>query len=552
MGREDVAGDVFRVPGSEERIYDYACGILIAGLLLLVALTFRDYGISNDEEVQHRYGELIVAYYSSGFAERAVFDYKNLYLYGGLFDIAAVLLAKILPLDVYSLRHLLSAIVGVAGIGAAAAMARLVSGARAGLITALVLAACGPWFGAMFNHTKDIPFAAAMIGAVYFLMRASRNFPTPHWRDVIGFGLLLGAATGLRAMGFLLIGYAGIAVALAIPLAMPSIAWRSAHGIRTMTSFALRSGLRLIPAFALGYLIMIAAWPWAAQAPLNPLRAIFSFAHFHYEIRTIVAGDIYKMADVPWWYVPFYLAIKSPLLILAGATYAIAVAVWPGRERIDDKLRRRRIDTVFIAFTAIFPVLCEVAAEGPAFTGMRHFLFVMPPLAVLCGIGFDALLNTLQPWRWTKVVAAAVLAAAMAWNASLLVRLHPYEYMFYNPLVGGLQGAERRYEMDYWVNMMPEAVGALERYLNLGNETSPHVYTVGVCGEQFSFENYADKRLRASPGWLEADFYIAPTHMNCDKLVDGRVIAKIERLGVTIGVVKDRRGVTQKALGRAF
>jgi hypothetical protein len=314
--------------------------------------------------------------------------------------------------------------------------------------------------------------------------------------------------------------------------------------------FALRSGLRLLPAFALGYLIMIAAWPWAAQAPLNPLRAIFSFAHFHYEIRTIVAGDIYKMADVPWWYVPFYLAIKSPLLILTGAACAAAIALRSARNVAGD--RRRRLEIGFIFFVVMFPILCEVVTEGPAFTGMRHFLFVVPPLAVLSGVGFDSLIELLDQWRWARAAAVAALAAALTWNASLLVRLHPYEYMFYNPLVGGLQGAERRYEMDYWVNMMPEAVGALERYLNLRTEKSQRTYTVGVCGEHFSFENYADKRLRASGGWLEADFYIAPTHMNCDKLVDGRVIAKIERLGVTIGIVKDRRGVTQKALGRAF
>jgi hypothetical protein len=176
----------------------------------------------------------------------------------------------------------------------------------------------------------------------------------------------------------------------------------------------------------------------------------------------------------------------------------------------------------------------------------------MPPLAVLGGVGFDSLIESLRELRWVRGAAVAALVAALTWNASLLVRLHPYEYMFYNRLVGGLEGAERRYEMDYWVNMMPEAVDALEDYLNLRNEKSQRVYTVGVCGEKFSFDNYADKRLQASPGWLEADFYIAPTHMNCDKLVDGRVIAKIERLGVTIGVVKDRRGFTQKALGRAF
>ena len=57
---------------------------------------------------------------------------------------------------------------------------------------------------------------------------------------------------------------------------------------------------------------------------------------------------------------------------------------------------------------------------------------------------------------------------------------------------------------------------------------------------------------RCAPGWLEADFFIAPTQMNCDRLVDGRVIATIERFGVPIGVVKDRRGLTQKVLNQPF
>jgi hypothetical protein len=40
--------------------------------------------------------------------------------------------------------------------------------------------------------------------------------------------------------------------------------------------------------------------------------------------------------------------------------------------------------------------------------------------------------------------------------------------------------------------------------------------------------------------------------MNCDRLVDGRVIANIRRSGVLIGVVKDRRGLTQKVLNQPF
>ena len=48
----------------------------------------------------------------------------------------------------------------------------------------------------------------------------------------------------------------------------------------------------------------------------------------------------------------------------------------------------------------------------------------------------------------------------------ILVRLHPYEYLFYNSLVGGLEGASRRYVTDYWVNIMPAAVKDLETYLD--------------------------------------------------------------------------------------
>jgi hypothetical protein len=33
--------------------------------------------------------------------------------------------------------------------------------------------------------------------------------------------------------------------------------------------------------------------------------------------------------------------------------------------------------------------------------------------------------------------------------------------------------------------------------------------------------------------------------MNCDRILAGKVIAKVERMGVTIGVVKDRRRVRE-------
>ena len=66
-------------------------------------------------------------------------------------------------------------------------------------------------------------------------------------------------------------------------------------------------------------------------------------------------------------------------------------------------------------------------------------------------------------------------------------------------------------------------------------------YTVAVCGERLPFEKRADARLQWTRDWRHADFFIAPTHMNCDRALDGKVVATVERLGVLIGVVKDRR-----------
>jgi hypothetical protein len=522
---------------------DVASWLLIAALAVTALLVLRDYSISNDEEVQHRYGELIVAYYSSGFADRSLFSYKDLYLYGGLFDVVAVLLGRIVPIDIFTLRHLLCALAGIGGLIAAWATGRLIAGPRAGLLALATLAACGPWFGSMFNHTKDIPFAAAMIGATYFLLRASRDLPRPQLSHLLYFGLLLGAALGLRALGLLILFYLPIAIALHLP---PPVTMSAA------ARFMARAMLLFVPALAVGYLIMITAWPWAALGLFNPVRGLFAFAQFEYPIKTLLAGETYLMADVPRWYVPAYLAIKLPLVLLFGAVAGIVVAA--GFMQSRDQLPLQSREVAFIAFIALFPVACEVISKGPAFSGMRHFLFVVPPLAVLAGVGFERLLKLLEVRRRAFAAMAYVaLAAGLAWPASVMVRLHPYEYLFFNSIVGGLQGAAQRYDTDYWVNVMREMVVELETHLDREKTPLAQTYFVAVCGERLAFEKEAqarNARLRWATDNDPADFFIAPTHQSCDTAIDGNVIVRIERMGVPIGVVKDRRTITRPVVVR--
>jgi 4-amino-4-deoxy-L-arabinose transferase-like glycosyltransferase len=533
--------------------YDAVAALLFGVLVALVAFTFRDYAISNDEEVQQRYAELIVAYYQSGFVDQSVFQFRNLYLYGGLFDLVAVGLQNLLPLEPYAVRHLLTALTGVGGIAAVWATARAIGGSRAALLAALAIALCGTWYGAMFNHTKDIPFAAAMMGAVYCLLLIGRELPRPRWHLIVAFGVLCGCALGIRVLGALSVAYAGVVVLMYVPIGHGR-SWRDAF------AFIVGSGLRLLPALVLAYAIMIAAWPWAALAPLNPLRAMTAFADFHYQIKTFLDGHVYYMADVPRWYVPTYMAIKLTLLLLIGAALALAFAMLP-QGSAGEKQRPAGVQSLawrkefgLVALAAFFPLLCDVTAGGPAFSGMRHFLFTVPPIAVLAGLGLNGLLARLQVWR--PLVAAFALTLVLAdlgWNASTLYRLHPDEYLYFNPLVGGLAGATRRYDTDYWVNIMPEAVTDLEHFLDRTEggaaKTGPrHHYLVAVCGERLPFEKEADARLEWTRDSKRAEFFIAPTHMNCDRALEGKVIASIERMGVVIGVVKDRRAVINRSV----
>ncbi|MCU0838134.1 MAG: glycosyltransferase family 39 protein [Rhodospirillales bacterium] len=546
------------VRGEGRTWWDRGAWLLLCALMVLVILTFHHYGISNDEEVQHRYGEMLLDFYSSGFADDSAFHFKDLYYYGGLFDMAAILLDRLLPLEIWDTRHLLSALIGVLGIAAVWRLGRLLAGPRVGFIAALLLALTGAWYGGMFNHTKDIPFATAMAWSLYFLCRVLAELPRPSPRTVIGFGLALGCALGIR------VGAAVIVVPFAAGLTMWAIGCAGGT-LKDRANQLVAIGARLLPAAALAYVVMAISWPWAVLDPLNPWRALDHFSQLEFPIRTILAGQVMWITEVPATYLPIYLVIKLPLLMLVGllmATVYAGVRRWlPAQLRASSPEQRIGLMTCMLA--GAFPIAWFIIEDLPAYDGIRHFLFVVPPLAVLAAFGLARGLDMLAMASLRLAVAGATAAfLVIVLQAHVLARLHPYEYVDYNALVGGLAGAQRKYVMDYWANTVPEATRALVAQLRLERPATAFLYPykVWVCSERETFEAVAPPFLIWTRNPDEADFYIAPTHLNCDRPADwtpqrlkGRIIHTVERLGVSLAVVRDRRGViaSTKALPRS-
>jgi hypothetical protein len=98
---------------SVERTCDDLAIVVLAAVGLIASLTFKDYGLGWDDYTHAEYADLLLRMYGSGFKDTAALSFANLYMYGGGFDMAAALLHKVIPLELFETRRLLGAIVGV-------------------------------------------------------------------------------------------------------------------------------------------------------------------------------------------------------------------------------------------------------------------------------------------------------------------------------------------------------------------------------------------------------------------------------------------------------
>lgn len=521
-----------------------SASIVVFAVLTAIALaTFRSYGISNDEEVQQTYGELLIRFYASGFSDDNAFHYRNLYLYGGLFDLIAAAIGQHLSMPTYEWRHLLSAVVGLVGMWGTWRLTRLLSNEAWACVAVLLLAATGAWWGPLFNETKDISFAAAMIWVTYYAARIAPQLPRPRLRHVVGLGAALGCALGLRIVAV----YAGLELAILIVVAAIDTrgGWSAALDRLGATVW------RLLPAGAVALAIMAVSWPWSVFAPLNVLVAIETFSRFPINMPTRLDGVVMKAADVPRWYLPVYLGVRLTELTLFGLVAGGFAGLLGTARKSFDRLHALRLLPVVLAVAV--PLGHAILAKPVLYNGIRHYMFLLPPIAVLAAVGLRAAYHALDRRvgrGWARAFAVAG-AGVWLWHASVLVRLHPYETVAYNLFAGGVSGAVGKYEFDYHGNSIREAAIRLSEIVSEEEENGhrdPRLappYRVAVCAEQIQADEYLSSMFRVTSNWLSADFFISPVQDGCERTLKGSTIVTIERMGTVIGLVKDRRHLTR-------
>jgi len=502
-----------------------------------------DAGLSWDEPFQIQYGDYVLAWFRSHFVDDHALRYKNLHLYGGLFDLAAQwLVSKLVPpWDTLAVRHVLTAVVAVLGAGASYAMAARLAGQRAGMIAGALLLLTPTWLGHGLFNPKDVPFASAAAFASYAALCIATG-PCPlTWRQGSFAALCVGVALAIRPGGVFLISYPLLA-AYGRWLLDARGAWRT-RGLAATLRSAATITLRLSWTCAVAWLLMISTWPWAQQAPFTrPLEGISKAAHFAWRGAVLFRGQHIPATQLPNDYLPVWFGITLPeTYLFAFVCGCVEIGVWLLGRNVGT--HPRRLGLCLLAWFVVFPVLAALAVRPAIYDAHRHFLFMLPPLAALAGVALARFFRDRGLPKQLRHATAVALLAVGALVIYDMLSLHPYEYVYFNRLSGGLPGAFGRFETDYWGASHREGLAwLLDHYPKrpdagrirlAGCNRPPHVaYYLRHWPELAAKFKLAGSDQRAQ-------IYLAVTRYDCHKAA-GKIIHIVERQGVPLLYVFER------------
>lgn len=514
--------------------WDWASLLLLGLATLFVLITFSDFGVTFDEPRQQLYADYVLDFYLTGGKAPWRADLFNMALYGGAFEGTAAALQRMLPFSIWDTRHLLNAFVGIFGGIGVWKLTRYLGGSRAAFLSGLLLFLLPSYLGHSFNNPKDIPFAVGYVWTLYFILRMLPLLPRPPWKLIVGLGLSLGLTLGVRVGGVLLIPYLGLACA--IFLFFPKLCktgaepkfWKRFQWLAITASIVL----------AMAYVVMLLCWPSALQAPITqPLAAIEAMSNFvDWDDGTVLyAGKDVPATDLPWHYLPHYFMVKLPELFLIGLP--VGAIIWALKQR--KKRSTLKLLQLVILLTAIFfPPVTAVLKHSILYDGLRHFLFLLPLLTILCALAWNQLLNI--PQRMPRQLATAILCLLclrQVWSAAVL---HPNHYCYYNVLTGGVSGAYERYEMDYWANSFREAVDLIveDAKARDGQAFADKKYLICFIDNPYlSATPFFPPNFERSDNPGDYDYALSHTRWKLQDRMPGKPIAEVGASGAIFSVI---------------
>jgi hypothetical protein len=490
---------------------------------------FRDYGISWDEPEHNAYGKLVLDYYLSNRDDTRFLMQGKVFgaipFYGSFFDLLCAVANRFLPFDEYLVRHFINSLFGLFGIFACYRIGKFVNGELTGIVCAILIAICPIYFGHMFNNPKDIPFAALYAWAIYYLMVLSVDYPNLKFSNILFLSIFTGLLIGIRYGGLLIPFYSAIILVcfLILPIVQKKDVNMPLKGIiGSIIFFMLTVGL-----------IVLIFWPILQFINLMELTEIHNnMSKFPFDTQILYNAKYLYTYELPLSYILVHTIIQLPELILIG--FITLIVLFKNYYRIN-------IGLYVLLFSAVFPFLLVPLLKPNFYDGSRHYLFVVPVLVCLSGIGLCWFWDLIRHNRNIKIIVYLFIIVWTGLHLYGMIKMHPYQYVYYNIFVGGIQAAGVNYEADYWGHSFSEAIKELESYLVQKDGESFHgnIYRIHIAGPWRAAEHFFPQNFKLVHDPNHAQYVLATTRWHIDQIMPGIIIFTVKRLGVVMAVGKE-------------
>jgi 4-amino-4-deoxy-L-arabinose transferase-like glycosyltransferase len=319
-------------------------------------------------------------------------------------------------------------------------------------------------------------------------------------------GIVLGLTVSIRIFGV----WAGLLVA-------GYILWKSGW----------KTWLVLLSYALIAILAMYLTWPYLWPNPVGHfLETIRIMSQHPWPGTVLFNGATYPANDLPALYMPLLLAIQLTepawLLFFTG----LVVAVF-------GSIRRRSKNIELLAFTLawfVLPLATLIILRPTLYDNFRQAFFIVPPIFFMAGLAFDLVR---RPVLQGVLIALLILPGLVAG-----MRLHPYEYVYYNQFIGGADAVADRFELDYWGTSYREAAAE-------ANRIAPPNANVWVDGPAHLFSTFArpDFHLYSPQEAERADRYnIVVTLARYDwektSFPEAKIVYTVAREGAVFAVIR--------------
>src|SRR5579871_2813007 len=334
---------------------------------------------------------------------------------------------------------------------------------------------------------RDTAFAITYfmaLSALYFLREKTGT------AKILALGLLFGMAHSSRMVGLSL--YLVWALFYLYEWRQDNALWRhKPESHRRHIRFAVDFVLTL----AVSLLFMAATWPYLAHGFFSRFLEVLSAAsRFPWTGQFLFNGRMVSANELPWTYLPLWLLVSTPLFILFFlAAIPFVVKKFPQNRLL-----------VFFGLALAVNLALVFALKPVVYLGMRHFLYLLPILGLLAALSASEFLLNIRNRTVFWAVSLLVLAN-MVVVAGHMVRLHPYEYVYFNEFTDGLPGAYGRFEIEDRGTAAKEAVA----WLMAHRFTDPaKTYHVASYQDPFSTVYYLPSNVKYEDSSDKADTLI--------------------------------------------